>query len=123
MTKLVGNGNQGVIVTGGSFSANDIAVGENASIVKNSCDTENTESIQHELLTELTKLIKLMEESQVDKEKISAARTAKAELESATPNLFLVKSILGSTIDVIKTIGTVAGSALSIKTLLGVLVP
>ncbi len=123
MTQSNDKGNQGVIMTGGTLSADNLAIGKNASIVNESQDQKHTGSALQELATELSQLIELMKKHQLDERQIEAAKLAKSELESESPNIFLAKSILVSVIDAAKTINSVSGSILSIKKLLDVLMP
>lgn len=123
MTRSSDKGNQGIIVTGGTLSADNLAVGNNASLSNGSHKGTDAEVELQQLRIEVSKLIEYMENSKLDMEQIKAAKVAKTELESNSPNLFLAKSVLFSVIDGVKAIGSVAGSIMSIKKLFGVLLP
>lgn len=123
MTQSNDRGNKGVIVVGGTLSADNLAVGKNASISNSGNSQEYSESALQQLTVEVSRLIDHMKESQIDRKQIEAVTLAKSELESDSPNLFLAKSVLLSVVDGLKTIGSVSGSIMSIKKLLGILLP
>lgn len=116
------NRNQGIVVSGGSLTANDIAVGHNASINKSPQIDSYSISDLNKLKEEVAKLIQIMETSRINNDKIDAAKIAEKELENKEPNLLVVNSVLNSVIDSIKTVETVVGSALSVKRILDLLV-
>ena len=105
--------NQGIIVSNGSLTGNIIVAGKNASI-----NTSASISALDQLRQEVTKLVSSMEINKVDSGNIDAAKVAEKELEKKEPNWIVVKSVLLSVIESIKTIGTVAGCALSVKKIL-----
>jgi len=116
------NGNRGVIVSGGTLKANEMAVGDNPTINKISQIGGESVPTMQELRNELNLLISEMEKYQIGSDKIAAAKTVKGELEKDSPNMLVVKPVLHSIIDSIKMIGTVAGTALSVKKILDLLV-
>lgn len=115
MSKTSGKGNQGIIVSGGSLQANDIVVGENATVNKISQENKGSDSTIQDLRDEVNILISVMEQQKIGLEKIDAVRTVKKELEIEDPNMQIVKPVLGSIIESIKAIGSIAGTALSVK--------
>lgn len=123
MTRAEDKENQGVIVTGGTLTAKNMAVGENAKISNHERGDSTVEPALLELVTEISRLIEHLEKSDVENEKIEAAKLAKLELEKNSPNFFSVKSILLSLLDGIKAVGSVASTVISIKKLLGVVAP
>lgn len=123
MTQSNESRNHGVVVTGGTLSANNLAVGNKASIIEGGQNNEPTKSLHKELLTELSLLIELMEKEQLDRDQISAVNLAKSELENTTPNIFLAKSIMTSVINTVKTIDSFTGNVMNITKILGVLLP
>ena len=108
-------GNKGVIITGGSINATNMITGDNASIQSNTSMGANASANLHE---ELLRLIELMKQHDVAKDKIDAAEVAKSELEKDEPNSVIVNSILGSVVESIKGIGAISGSVATITALL-----
>ncbi|GAB6262343.1 hypothetical protein [Photobacterium sp. 53610] len=123
MTRATDKENQGVIMTGGTLTAKNLAVGENAKISNHEHGSNTVEPALLELVTEISRLIEHLENSDVGNEKIDAAKLAKSELEKDSPNFFSAKSILLSLLDGIKAVGSVASTVISIKKLLGVIAP
>jgi hypothetical protein len=123
MTQRSNEGNKGVIVTGGSLSAENLAVGTNASVANFQQSVGNSSPEMEQLLAEVSKLVDQMERSGVDAQTVEAAKLAQRELESDAPNLVVAKSVLLQIADVFKNVGSFAGSIMSIKKLIGVLLP
>lgn len=123
MSNSIEQTNKGIIVTGGTISSENLAVGDEASISNSYSYLLDNESAIKELRNAINLLIHDMEKSKVEKEKIDATKAVKKELESESPNLFFVKSILLPVIEGIKSIGSASNSVVSIQKLLGVLLP
>ncbi|HIJ85469.1 MAG: hypothetical protein HW380_2242 [Magnetococcales bacterium] len=123
MTRTTDKENQGVIVTGGTLSARNMAVGKNAKISNREHSNNRVDTVLQELLAEISRLIDNLEKSHVESEKIEAAKLAKTELEKDSPNFFIAKTMLLPLLDAIKAIGSVAGIVISIKKLLGIVAP
>jgi hypothetical protein len=115
--------NKGVIVTGGALSAENLAVGDNASIANAQQTDCSVSSELQELLKEVSRLVDQMEREGVDDKTLEAAQVAKRELQSESPNLVLAKAVLLQIADVFKNVGSFAGSIMTIKKLIGVLIP
>jgi len=123
MTRTTDKENQGVIVTGGTLSARNMAVGKNAKISNREHSNNSVDPLLQELLSEISRLIENLEKSHVESERVEAAKLAKIELEKDSPNFFVAKSMLLSLLDGIKAVGSVAGTVISIKKLLGIIAP
>lgn len=122
MKKTSGSGNQGIIMTGGTVKDCDLAVGYNAHIMKSDNVSETNEAVFSELRAELKALTEKMAQLQASSEQAAAAKLAQEELDKDTPNVVLVKTVLGSVADSIQSISGFASHVLSIKKLLDTLI-
>lgn len=110
--------NHGIIVSGGAFHADQVAVGRNAQAVKNiyGIAHELQASGKEEIATQLTELIELLKARQGDiqesEEVIQAVQQVAEELQKEKPNRLTLKSLLngikegvGAVTEVVEKIG------------------
>lgn len=116
------NDNRGIIIHGGTLTAHEMAIGNNAAINKSTHESSDPSSAIKVLRNGLDILIKAMEKNQAEHEKTETLKSIKVELEKEKPNMLIVKPVLESIIDSIKAVGSIAGAALSVKNLLDLLV-
>jgi hypothetical protein len=116
--------NEGVVVSGGTFTATNAAVGTNAQI--NHTQTSESNAMK-EVQQRLDLLLQSLEEhgNQIPNrgEVAEAAQSVKEELTREKPNRLTLKSLLSGITDSVKSVSGVAlaveGLKLAVTTLLG----
>lgn len=101
--------NQGVVVSGGNFTATNAAVGTNAQV--NQTQTSGSDSMK-EVKKQLDLLLQLLEKhgDQIPNrgEVTEAAQSVKEELTKERPNRLTLKSLLGGIADSVKSVSGIA---------------
>lgn len=118
MSEPAEKGNQGIVISGGTFNAGDVVVGKNATINKVSNAGSEADSSIEQLKEELARLIDTMEQHKVDPAQTDVAKAAKDQLESDSPNMHIVKSLLETAVESVKTMGGISKSAMAVKSIL-----
>ncbi|NJK67750.1 MAG: hypothetical protein HC789_11630 [Microcoleus sp. CSU_2_2] len=94
--------NKGIQVTGGSFNANQVAVGSGAKAVQNTYNLANQleKSGKGEVAQAITELLKVLEahsDQVADKEEVTqAVEQVAEEVQKEKPNKFTLKGLLSS---------------------------
>lgn len=94
--------NEGIQITGGSFNANQVAVGRGAKAIQNTYNLANQleESGKGEVAQAITELLKALEahsDQVADKEEVTqAVEQVAEEVQKEKPNKFTLKGLLSS---------------------------
>lgn len=126
MTDKKSKGNQGIIITGGTISAEQLAVGTNAKaekIIQAIEQGDNTKTIS-DLREQLNYLLELIREnsSMLEPNVEKAIEVVKAEADKPSPNKIVMTSIIDGVIQTVKSLTSIAGAITAIKKLIDIVI-
>jgi len=108
--------NEGIVQSGGSIAATNIAVGRKATISQGQAiDPDALQGVQRQLAKLLEALEKNGQEIGNREEVVQAAQTAKDELAKEKPSHLTLKSLLNGIADSVKSVSSIATAVEGIK--------
>ena len=114
--------NEGIVQSGGTISATNIAVGRQAVVNQlQGAESEALKEVRRQLSNVMEALQKYGHEIPNATEVMQSARTAEEELCKEKPNRLTLQSILGGIAESVKSVTTVAATVEALKTAVSVL--
>ncbi len=118
--------NQGIIMSGGTINADQIAVGSNAKaqkIIDQSQQLDSTKSID-DLIEQISNLMELIKDNKniLDSDTEGAIAVVKQEAEKEKPNKFVMTSILEGISAGAKSISSIENAISAVKSLIDIVI-